>query len=112
MLTVDGDYPWPLATTQDYNDACERCEIIVTLCKDRHGIICKALRSQMSVETKGASRGRGLNTDIPSLGLLAGDRLEPSIYTPDVFMLEEQNAFPIVVVCLLCFSDRFAVSGP
>ena len=59
----------PSKTLQSYLDACDRCEIRVALHRDQHVAIRGALWWDKRKDT-GASHGRGLRHDLPSLGLL------------------------------------------
>ena len=83
---VPGELPWMLNGADDYEDACSRCE--------RHVVIqTEALRdliaSNLFYDKRVlGSRGRSLKTDIRQLGLLAGDRLEPSTGCPDIGAFE------------------------
>ena len=89
----------PRLTLQDYRDACNRCQIVVTIDRFEHTIIRAALRYD---KTKTGARGRALTSDIPALGLLAGDRLEQTSQHPDIGAFEMIHDFPATV----CFWRR------
>lgn len=78
----EDDCPWQLNTHADYEAACRRCEItVVVRTEAERAAIASALfwdRRQYG------SRGRALKRAVPSHGLQAGDRLEPSAGLPDV----------------------------
>ena len=67
------DCPWPLKTWADYDHACRRCEIHVTITAG----LFPSLRAAMDYDKRPqGSRGFALVTDFPALGLIKGDRLE------------------------------------
>ena len=74
--------PFPAKTQAEYDAACRACELEV-LVPDRATL--EALRARLEEDRRpGGSRGRALLADFPALGLLKGDRLEPSTVLPDV----------------------------
>jgi hypothetical protein len=85
---------WPLNGDQDYELACRRCEVTVTLNAADREFVCERLKYD---KRQAGSRGRALTQSIPHLGLEADDRLEPSDTLADVGALEEA-AVPIDVV--------------
>ncbi len=73
---------WHLNTTEDYEIACSRCEIWVIVADvDMRNLLGHLLDYD---KRKDGQRGRCLTADIPSLSLLAQDRLEPSCDLMDV----------------------------
>jgi len=86
--------PWPLRSTASYEAACARCERVVR--------VVSALRLREIVallefdkRSRGGSFGRRLVRDLPSLGLKAGWRLEPSRAVPNVGAVDGMcDAFP------------------
>ena len=73
--------PWAEKTFQDYDAACTACEHWITIPDAAvHSAIKAALVFDKSTDGGGRkidARGRALVIDFPSLGLKAGDRLEP-----------------------------------
>jgi hypothetical protein len=69
-------FPHRLLTLTDYEAACTKCEHHVRIATvAEHSAVKAALFYD---KRKHGSRGKTLDRDIPSLGLLHGDRLEPS----------------------------------
>jgi len=80
--TAEGDSPWPTNDDEDYERACERCEMWKTLeTAEMHARVKAALRYDKRPQ---GSRGRCLASEIPELDLEIGDRLEPFIGLIDV----------------------------
>lgn len=77
---------WPSTTAANYEAACVRCERLVTLTDETKALVLQYLRYD---KRDSGSHGRALTQNIPSLGLLANDRLEPSPALPNVAGLEE-----------------------
>ena len=76
-----GSPPYAASSPADHDDACAICEIWVVIPDQRtHALLIGMLRN----ESKVGRRGRVLQNDFPSLGLLGGDRLEPSRYLRDI----------------------------
>lgn len=71
--------PFPLKTFAQY-EACSRCEVHRVLGGEAFALVKASLEFD---RRKQGSHGRALRHDIPSLGLLKGDRLEPSVHVPD-----------------------------
>ena len=78
--------PTRAKTPDDYEEACDKCEIIVLV----PNVMIKAtlVGMRFSDQRQRGSRGRSLRADLVELGLKAGDRLEPSPYLRDVFNIE------------------------
>ena len=75
-----------LKTAADYDRACAACEVRVrVLDPGAKAILVGALF--YDTRNNGA-HGRALRVDVPQLGLLKGDRLEPSFSLADVSKLE------------------------
>ena len=72
---------WPAFSPEDYESACAACEVLVTLTEETRALISKALHYD---KRRDGGRGRCLRYAIPSLGLRAQDRLEPSDQLRDV----------------------------
>ena len=87
--------PWEETTPDDVEEACKNCEICVTLDAASHAKVSNAL---MSDKRPHGNRGRCLIEDMPELGLCEGDRLEPSVHTPDVFAFSSLTGYPLLVV--------------
>ena len=75
--------PWPQKTYADYVAACNLCEVWVDVSDDDWRMIRASLAYDKR-NSKGSSRGRALQADYPSLGLIKGDRLEPCAQVPDI----------------------------
>jgi hypothetical protein len=70
-----------------YNAACNACEVVVVLSPAD----IRRVRPRLSYEKrKGFSRGRVLQEDLPDLGLVAGDRLCPTMSHPDIAELDPE----------------------
>ena len=69
--------PWLPKSLDVYLEACQNCEILIELTDELWREILAAL-------TYTAGNGRTLAVDVPAAGLVKGDRLEPSVYTPDI----------------------------
>ena len=84
--------PWHTNTPSDYDQACRRCEIKVTIeTVANRNVIAAALHYD---KRKDGCRGRALRRDVA--GLLAGDRLEPSDTIMDVADFESLQ-LPVTV---------------
>ena len=79
----------------EYELACERCEIWVMLSFETHKKILGDLHYD---KRRQGSHGRCVGSDIPELGLVASDRLEPSAFLDDVGRFEEIRDFPTPVL--------------
>jgi len=80
--------PWARKTFQEYVDACAACERTVVL--DRSTII--ALRPNLEFDRRSdGNRGRCLIKTVGPLGLMAGDRLEPTSDRLDVYGIDREN---------------------
>ena len=66
----------------DYDVACQRCEKKVKVTAEHAAAIRPLLRYDK--RTQGGANGRSLQRDYKPLGLLSGDRLEPSRVLIDV----------------------------
>ena len=65
-----------------YDVACRSCEFLKTI---PTASALRQVRASLSYDRRRAGcRGRGLDCDLPELGLLKGDRVEPSPAMPDV----------------------------
>ena len=78
--------PWPEASHADYELACQNCEFVVVVSASDIAHISANL--WYDKRAKRGNRGRTLTVDIPALGLLVGDRLEPSLELTDVSAFE------------------------
>ena len=65
--------PWALVSFQDYNDACDICEIKVMLRDKRDHILIK---SHLHYPKTKNNPGRCLRADVPEFNLLRSDRLD------------------------------------
>ena len=79
----------------DYEAACTRCELWVTLSHEHHKRLCALLRYD---KRPGGSHGRALVEAFPPLHLLAGDRLEPSPSLEDIGRFDDIASFPARVL--------------
>ena len=85
---------WRPNEDDDYNQACDTCEILVALTTEPEKTsILQRLRYDKSDD---GNRGRVLSQSLPTFGLDTGDRLEPSPTLPDVGNLENL-ALPAVI---------------
>ena len=75
----------------DYRAACARCERWVTISAAQHATLVGLLVYDRRAD---GSHGRTLLRDVPELGLLARDRLEPSPELHDVGLFELLTHFP------------------
>ena len=82
-------HPFHVNTQADYDAACSRCEIWVTVTSDNHAAILRRLRYDKKLQH--GSKGRYLTEPVPGLPLCTGDRLEPSPSLPDVGQLDHLN---------------------
>lgn len=73
--------PARLNVDADYFSACDRCEVVVRITAEHHARLQRILRYD---KRRGGSRGLALSQDYPPLGLLSGDRLEPSTTMPNI----------------------------
>ena len=87
---------WVDMTGEDYEAACELCEKTVTLHSAAEHL---DLRSKLRYDkAKQGIRGRVLSVDLPDLGLLAGDRLDPSEGCTDTGIgFDMHTDFPLTV---------------
>lgn len=90
-----GSLPWRSNASGEYSSACGRCEHWVVLTPDTHAKVARLLFYD---KRKEGSRGRALRENVPELGLVAGDRLEPSVGLQDVAAFEAISSFPAVVL--------------
>ena len=101
FYSVDGLTPLgmrhPSKTLHNYFDACDRCKLMVAINREQHTAVRGTLWWDKRKETS-ASHGRGLRHDIPSLGLLRNDRLEPWEGMLDVGEFDSWDAFPRTVL--------------
>ena len=75
--------PWPEPAHDAYENACRRCEIQVRIrtLQDVRRVLHGGCLTYLN---KARGRGRTITRAVPTLGLLPGDRLEPSRDLPDV----------------------------
>jgi hypothetical protein len=86
---------WPGTSPNDYEAACARCELHIALNDETRALVLHHLRYDKRDQ---GSHGRALRSDIPSLGLLANDRIEPCPALPDVSKLENMEMLATIVV--------------
>lgn len=79
----------------DYHEACARCEHRVAIDESTHARLCACLLYDLRPD---GARGRSLTRSFPSLGLLVGDRLEPSHELRDIAKFDEMTGFPRLVL--------------
>ena len=91
--------PCAETTQEEYEAACRACELEV-LVPDQATL--EELRASLEDDRRpDGARGRGLLRDLPRLGLLKGDRLEPSLVLPDVCLVDNWQG-----ACRLTFWRR------
>ena len=78
---------WATTDHASYAEACEKCEIWVTISSPS---VQQEIADKLFYDKRTyGSRGRCLKQAIPILGLLSGDRLEPSAQVPNVGLFED-----------------------
>jgi len=92
---------WPCNTDDDYDRACDRCEVVVRLTGATKALVLECLRYD---KRDSGAHGRALSRDIEALGLRANDRLEPSAVLPDVSKLADLET-PATVVFWRCSEE-------
>ena len=81
--------PFEEKTPAQYEAACRICELVVVVPDaEVHAFIVGNLEYDKS---RGGYRGRVLVCDVPAVGLLRGDRVEPSVWLRDVSKFEYQQ---------------------
>ena len=93
------DFPWEQTTLAHYDAACARCEIKVCVTSELHRLIQPRLTFDRSER---GNQGLVLSADVPSAGLKAGDRLEPSVALRDVHKFGSLTDFPVDVIFWRC----------
>ena len=83
-----------MKSTQDYLDCCSAAEVEITVTDAGTRDLIKNALEYNESKLKGGA-GRQLKRALPSLGLLSGDRLEPTPTLPNVSDLDKVQAFPI-----------------
>ena len=83
------DSPFAEITDEMYDEACRACEVVVSI----PDLETKAVPQGALVYSKEFG-GRGLKRDVPSLGLLRGDRLEPTRELRDIAGFVVLSIFP------------------
>lgn len=89
-MLYNWDFECELMDHSAYDQACAKCEIWVQFAT-QESLIDVAKHLYYDKRTYG-HRGRCLNQSFPELGLLKGDRVEPSYELQDVSRFEEQAA--------------------
>lgn len=87
--------PWRQNEAGDYEAACRRCEIKVTVTANWHQRLVRLVEYDKRTD---GSRGLALKAPVPELGLRAGDRVEPCAELPDVAAFKEIQDFPRTIV--------------
>lgn len=89
--------PWTTHSEADYDAECRACEVRITVATedDRRRILNDG--GLFYDNRRSGAHGRALRRNIPALGLLAGDRLDPSDDLEDVGRFEHTR-LPIVAV--------------
>ncbi len=83
--------PWSSVTSADYDLACSACERHVVVSAPQHRTLRAILRYD---KRRSGAGGRALLDDFPALGLLKGDRLEPTPSLPDIGAFDSITTFP------------------
>jgi len=90
------DLPWRLNQDSDYEQACNSCEIWITVdSSESHKRLCAALHWDMRSD---GARGRSLKHDLEIFGLSKNDRLEPHADLVDVAQFDHISEFPCRVL--------------
>ena len=84
--------PFQTKTAKKYDAGCNACACRGQI-PDRL-VHARVLGCLWYGKRKGGGRGRVLRHDLPELGLLAGDRLEPLPALPDISAFDRMQAFP------------------
>ena len=91
--------PSPETTHEEYEAACRACELEVLV---PNQATLEELRASLEEDRRDqGAHGRALLRDLPALGLLKGDRLEPSLLLPDVAQVDNLHG-----ACRLTFWRR------
>jgi hypothetical protein len=90
------DAPWQKKTMDDYEQACADAEIVVTVRNARQlGQIVDNLSYD---KRRVGGAGRCLTQDLPTFLLKKGERLEPSLESPNVAAVDSRTDFPFELV--------------
>ena len=88
--------PFSAKTQRHYDEACEMCEFHVTITRRQHAVIMGLLEYDKRPH---GNHGRALAAPgMPELGLLPGDRLEPTADLVDVASFDKLQNFPVTVL--------------
>ena len=97
--------PWRCNEEGEYFESCARCEHRIVLDAKAHAMVLPLLAYD---KRQHGNHGRCLTSPVPSLGLLAGDRLEPSPELPNTSDFDEAAVFPMPVVFWRTSSETMA----
>ena len=88
--------PWREVTPEEYNVSCGLCEQVRVITPEQHRRIRVSLAAHKG---RDGPRGKCLVCDLPDLGLLKWDRLEPSGSVPDIYAFDSlpASSFPLQV---------------
>jgi len=90
-------FPFTRTTGDDYEAACRLCERRVVIVNRAAHI--RIVANLFFDKRDHGNAGRCLRLNMPEFGLLKGDRLEPSTYTPDILAFDDWNdGFPRTVL--------------
>lgn len=99
MMTTVGVTPFampcPRTTEHDYDQACSRAEVWVSLSRSEHSKLVPLLKYDKKPQ---GPRGRALQSDVPELGLRKNDRLEPHSGLLDIAAFDRIHEFPARVL--------------
>jgi hypothetical protein len=96
------ELPWRQNLVGDYNLACQRSEILVTVDPVFHAQILGILRYD---KRKDGAHGRVVVSDIPALNLRSGDRLEPGRDLWDIADFDTWTIWPLQCVFWRCSNE-------
>jgi len=85
----DHEAEWELADHASYELACDRCEVHAHITS--HAALLQVAALLFYDKRTYGNRGRCLSQAVPALGLLKGDRLEPTPRLRDVALFETQT---------------------
>lgn len=88
--------PWPCKDAVAYEAACRDAEIRVLIGSAAQ--LAEVLGRLQYDKRKKGSHGRSMLVDYAPLGLLKGDRVEPTPSCPDVGLIDEMSDFPCELV--------------
>ena len=87
--------PWPLKDDAQYEAECAAHEVVAMVYSEPQ---LQTLLGSLAYDKRKQGAGRTLQIDLPALGLLRNDRLDPSPLLPNVGDLDARRDFPFRLV--------------